>query len=500
MKFAVFCLLLIPSFVFAGLVDPRLQNFARQPSGTQRVIVLMEVRPGGALPAASDRRGVFNYVVAQTQASWGLLLPSLQPAMQKRDVQVRSIHAISQSFAALVTPAGLRLLATLPGINKIYLDGAITVEPVLRRAIPMRLTPAGLPYDLTIIGMDQVYQNFPGLTGSGVLVGHIDTGVDGTHPALAGKIALFYDVSQKKIGAPIDSAQHGTHTAGTILGNPKDGVPMGMAPGAKLIAAAGLNNYDDMLNAMQFMLSPSGVQPSAVVPRLVSNSWNCDGAPDMEAFYRAINAWEAAGILTVFSAGNSGPGPGSITAPHEHPSSLSIGAYGVGGVIAEFSSRGPGQFNGQPTQKPDISGPGVDIISSVPGGGYMAMSGTSMSTPHVSGLAALMYQMDPTLTPAKVREILVKSSDFVDAQGQSMAQMAWNPNFGFGRMNAFKALNLLKTQQNSFVNRWGNFLAPSVGMNAFVRLDPNVGRPGLAYELNRTYLTDRRRWIEGSRL
>lgn len=502
MKTFLMLSILLPSMAMAALVDPALQPFARQPAGQVKVLVLMDFRPSTQLPFRANAGMVKSFLANETRLAWSRVQQSLQPLQASNDVRVMSVHQINQSFDAVVTPAGLRALAVVSGISKIYANNPVTVmQPVRRGPAPPPRFDAGLPYDLQIMGLDAVYRSEPGLNGQGVLVGHIDTGVDGKHPALAGRIALFYNASQGKPTEPRDDGTHGTHTAGTILGGQKDGFPMGVAPGARLVAAAGLTDYDSMIKAMEFMLDPDGNPQTNDVPRLVSNSWNCGGAPDVELFYRGINAWEAAGILTVFSAGNSGPVPRSITQPHEHPLSFSIAAFGPGGAIADFSSRGPGLFQGKETQKPDAGAPGVDIVSSVPGGRYEKMSGTSMAAPHAAGLAALLYQLDPSLTPAKMREILIQSSNYVDEQGRDLPQMRWNPVYGFGRLNAQKAVALVKNNRGRFASRWGTLMQPAVdlvdGLNAVSSLAYGLRHEEVATELVASFPTDATKWIDG---
>src|SRR5690606_25440442 len=121
--------------------------------------------------------------------------------------------------------------------------------------------------------------------------------------------------------------------------------------------------------------------------------------------------------------------------PKEHPSTFAVAALSPGGQVAEFSSRGgPGvQYQGRQIPKPDISAPGVNIRSSVPGGGYASMSGTSMAAPHVTGATALLYQIDPSLTPLQVKSILISSARPAGASMNSLLA-SWNPDHGYGNL------------------------------------------------------------------
>jgi len=446
--------LVVPSLASAvALIDPALTSFLNTDQSKKvKVVALMAYAQNGiAVPYRYNHQGVRQYLYTQTQRAWKDVATQAQNAhvnLNGSDIKIFSVHWINNSLVAEVTPNGLKQLANLSTIQKVYFNNRMVSENPFkgRRRLDTALSGSALPYDLLQMKMDQVYLNFPQITGQGVLVGHIDTGVDGKHPALAGRIQTFWNAATQKVEPATDAGEHGTHTAGSILGVGPGGAPMGVAPGAKLISAAALGSYAEMIKAMEFMLDPDSNPNTADFPRLVSNSWNCEGAPDLEVFYRAISAWEAAGILPVFSAGNAGPRTATITKPHEHPASLAVAALDQNAKVASFSSRGPGKFNGQATQKPDISGPGVDVVSSVPGGKYESMSGTSMSTPHIAGLVALVLQANPNLNPAQIREIITRSAVYVDEQGVPQAQQKWNASFGLGIADAFAAIKMATSQ------------------------------------------------------
>lgn len=499
---------LVPQALWAAAkVDPSLVRFSQGAEGaTVRVIALMDLPKSGTIPRRYDRGNVFRYLVTQARNSWTAIEQQINSQPQLRgQVKVEAVHYINNSFVADVTPAGLKGLANAQGISKIYKNGKIdTYKPVARRGArpPRNRVTEGdaYPYDLVAMGIDQLRKANPNANGAGVLVGHIDTGVDGKHPALAGKIALFYDPVKKKVTEPYETGEHGTHTAGTVVGGQNGGVDIGVAPGAKLISSAGLQGYDHMLNSMEFMLDPDKNPNTPDFPRLVTNSWNCGGAPDIELFYRAISAWEAAGILPVFSAGNSGPNPATITPPHEHPDAFAVAATGPNGKVADFSSRGPGKFQGKDTQKPDVSAPGVDIVSSVPGGKFEAMSGTSMATPHVAGLVALILQANPALTPIQVRQLVMQSLTYVDINGNKINAPAWNAAYGFGHVNALKAIQGARGIRNNQETRWGFTFQPS---RAFMLDAASMVQPAsspLAESLVEDFATDDSRWIDGALL
>ncbi len=482
----------------ATFVDPILLNFinSRSTQNTKIVTLLKYDQRGLPAPSRYQAAGVKRYLMSLYKQSAKNVFQVISQYPQ--DIRIENQFWINNSLGLIVTPLGLRKLTELPEIEKIYANRSVNyVNPVVGRLAPTR-GDAGYPYDLVDLGIDELMKTNPEIQGQGVSVGVIDTGVDGTHPILAGKVALFYDSVLKKIAPPIDRDKHGTHVSGTIAGGDRAAKKIGIAPGAKIIGAAALDGYDNMLESMQFMLDPDGNPDTQDSPRLVSNSWNAGGAPDIELFYRAINAWEAAGILPVFSAGNAGPGAGSITTPHEHPSVLAVGATGKDQKIARFSSRGPAKFQGKLIEKPDFTAPGVEIVSSIPGGGMASFSGTSMACPHVSGVAALLYQVNKNFTPGQIKEILMKTLRYVDSSGNPISLPKWDAAYGFGRVNAFAAvkaaLSLIgRNRFHSSVQSFAPALSP-ITMTSFYPTNLMALNYSVS-DLTAPYPTETRQWL-----
>lgn len=473
------------------VVDAELVPFVRQarPTDKVKVIALMEMERGLHYPNRYDSRAVLRFLKARAQRSLEHVRRSVALVSGADQIKVLKYHWVNNSFVAEVTPASLRALAQIPQVERIYLDRKVTIDyPVRRAPVDFRadrdiLTGDGWQYGLEDMGLDQLYAASPDIDGRGVIVGSIDTGVDGSHPALAGKVHSFYDASTKQTGTPRDFDRHGTHTIGTMIGGDRQNIKIGVAPGAKVMAVAGLNSYANVLESMEWILDPDKNSNTLDFPRVINNSWNSQNGPDVELFYRAISAWEAVGILPVFSAGNAGPGDMTITKPHEHPAVFVVAASGPGGAIASFSSRGPAKYRDQITQKPDVSAPGVDVISTVPGGRLEKLSGTSMAAPHVTGTVALLLQINPKLNPQQLREILVKSSRFVDVNGNTVEKQVWSKTYGFGRSSAFNAAKTvfmgLRTSMLDFTNSIINQIEikPSPVLNQSKKMtDKDFGR------------------------
>lgn len=242
-----------------------------------------------------------------------------------------------------------------------------------------------------------------GFTGKGVLVGHVDTGVDGTHPALDGAIAKFAEVDMAgdlvPNAKPTDSAEHGTHTAGTIVGRAGAKGSFGMAPGAQLVSTMVIEGgqvIDRILTGMDWMIG-QGV-------RIMSMSLGLRGFTP--AFQAVIDALRAANVLPVIAVGNEGVL--TSRSPGNYANVLSIGAVDSSDRVADFS--GSQQFD-RPVNAlcPALVAPGVGVLSCVPGGQFKTMDGSSMATPHIAGLAALLLQAKPAATAAELEAAIVGS-------------------------------------------------------------------------------------------
>ncbi|HEV8627572.1 MAG TPA: carboxypeptidase regulatory-like domain-containing protein, partial [Acidimicrobiia bacterium] len=249
---------------------------------------------------------------------------------------------------------------------------------------------------------------------------------------------------------PCDNVFHGTHTMGTMVGD--DGDPgtnqIGVAPHARWIAAKGCEDFGcsdfALLSSGQWVIAPTdlaGQNPRPdLAPNIVNNSWGTDFGGD--PFYQAtVDAWNAAGIFPAFSNGNNGFGVcGTVGAPGSYVNSYGAGAFDIDNNIADFSSLGPSPFASE--LKPNLSAPGVNVRSSVPGGGYDSFSGTSMASPHVAATVALMWSAAPSLEGdiALTRQLLDDSA--VDTEDLSCGGTADDNNvWGEGRLDAFAAVN-----------------------------------------------------------
>ncbi len=311
-----------------------------------------------------------------------------------------------------------------------------------------------------------------------MVIGGQDTGYDWDHPALKNHYRgwdgqdlnndySWHDAIHSGGGVcgadspvPCDDYGHGTHTMGIMVGD--DGVnnKIGVAPGAKWI---GCRNMDQgvgtpltYIECFQWFIAPTagdGNNPDpSMAPDIINNSWSCpqsEGCTDPEILRAAVEAVRAAGILTIQSAGNSGPQCATISTPAAiYDASFTVGATTNSDQIAGFSSRGPVTVDGSQRAKPDVAAPGSAIRSSCPGGdGYTSLSGTSMASPHVAGLAALIISASPDLAGQVGRLELIMAASAVsrtsaqDCPGLPGDQIP-NAAYGYGRIDAVAAVRL----------------------------------------------------------
>ena len=323
----------------------------------------------------------------------------------------------------------------------------------------------GIPAGIRAIGAPRVWHEL-GITGAGRLVGNLDTGVDGTHPALTsrwrGNFAPANECWRDAVGTtsyPRDLEGHGTHVMGTLCGNSEiTNDSIGVAPDARWIACNAIDQSsaeefdNDVLSAFQWFSDPDG-NPFTIedVPDVVQNSWGVRGAwPGYEECFNfwnnAIINCEAAGVVVTFSAGNEGSSGAQTCRSPATVAIDSVTVFAIGAVdatndtippylIASFSSRGPSDCPPFTAIKPEVCAPGVSVYSSIPGGHYGQHNwdGTSMAGPHVAGIVALMRQACPDADVRDIKSILMRTAHDYGATGE-------DNDYGFGFVDAYEAV------------------------------------------------------------
>lgn len=264
-----------------------------------------------------------------------------------------------------------------------------------------------------------------------VVIAVIDTGADLDHPDLATNLlprgAEDWDFADPADGSPDDTAGHGTHVAGTAAGVDNTVGVIGVAPGCRIMPlrvnlTAGMNqNRADAINyvAAQALAFPSRRYA-------INCSWKMNG--DHTGVHNAIITAVSNNVVVCFAAGNANVDIDGM--PKQYPAVydevIAVAATDSKDVRASFSNFGA---------KVDVSAPGVRIYSSIPDNTHGFMDGTSMASPHVAGLAGLIWSRNATLTGAQVRALIENHCDNIDAKNPGFAG-----KLGHGRINAHRSL------------------------------------------------------------
>ncbi len=339
--------------------------------------------------------------------------------------------------------------------------------------------PQGVEWNIIKVKAPDVWAM--GFTGQGVVIGGQDTGYQWDHPALINQYRgwngtsadhnyNWHDAIHDGPGGnpcgynspfPCDDYGHGTHTMGTMVGDDGGSNQVGMAPGARWIGCRnmdqGAGKPSTYTECYQWFIAPTdlnGNNPNPdLAPDVINNSWGCpssEGCTDPNVLLTVVQNLVAAGIVTAHSAGNSGSVCSTVDTPAAiYDESFTVGATDSTDTIAGFSSRGPVTVDGSNRPKPDISAPGVNIRSSVPGGGYAGgWSGTSMAGPHVAGLVALLISAHPELRGQvdQIETTIEQSALHISWTGCSSSGVP-NNSYGWGRIDALAAVGTVHQLQ-----------------------------------------------------
>jgi Tol biopolymer transport system component len=415
----------------------------------EAVVVLKDRGLRPSAPAAARK--------ALTDSATAMQAPVVDLVGARRDQVVKTFW-LKNMVLVRATPDTLDAVAALPLVDRVIPNFTLHSPTEPRKTRQAAAEPA-VAWGVQKIGADQVQRD--GGTGAGVRVAILDTGIDTQHPDLAGKLVSADPANPEHPGGwlefapdgspvhstPHDSSYHGTHVAGTIAGGHSSGTQIGVAPGAELMAGlvipGGTGTLTQVIAGMQWAIAPYDAdgKPAGEPADVVSMSLGEEGYSS-EMVEPARNIY-LAGAFPAFAIGNECVAGGSA-APGNVFEATGVGAtdaddnvpdFSCGGVVrkedwADAPANWPDSY-----VVPDLSAPGVDVLSSLPGGEYGLLSGTSMATPHVSGTVALMLQANPRLTPDETLDILTGTAFFDNRYGARP-----NTRFGAGRIDAAAAV------------------------------------------------------------
>lgn len=362
---------------------------------------------------------------------------------------IEAEHASAEARIKAVNGAARIKKRFARAFNGLLVDNISEADALQLRQLGFKVYPnysvkAVLDTSVPMINAPAVWQTFTDttgqpVTGRGVRIGIIDTGVDYRHADLGNCTQVefanrtcattkvhygSYDFVNDDLD-PLDDNGHGTHVAATAAGN---GMLKGVAPDAIVYAYKVLDNYgsgytSEILEAIDRATDPDGNLDFTDHLDVINLSLGGTGHPD-DPTSLAIDNAALIGVVPVVAAGNYGPGGQSVASPGTARRAITVGAADKSGTIAPFSSRGPVIWNAKTLIKPDLVAPGVAICAAkYPGIGYgspcanwpldtthLSLNGTSMAAPHVAGAAALLRQLRPAWTVRQIKFALKNTS------------------------------------------------------------------------------------------
>lgn len=441
-------------------------------------ILLADKVDVGAMDADFQKRNVsrqdrvpqlLQALQAKAQATQGPLLAALSTMNGVKHELVKG-YWISNLIYAQMTPKAIKQFSNRPEVELIEYIKTPTISKHTEVAASM--VPNGKEVGLAAINAPAMWKL--GYTGYGRKVLIMDTGVDGEHPALKrtyygnfvpANLAWFDQWGTSTI--PTDCDSHGTHVCGTTIGmDPNTNDTIGVAFNAFWMGSPEIPGFSpdcisqfNPAGVFQWALDPDGnINTTDDMPDVINNSWRnifsnvganfCNPG----AFGQLQITVEAAGIIAVFGAGNEGPGSMTIGAEPSLNMSL-VNTFAVGSIngavgsfpISGFSSRGPSHCPDTINAlniKPEVVAPGSNVRSTTPNNTYSIFSGTSMSTPHVSGAFLLLREAFPTLSAYDIKMGLYMSAIDLGAVGE-------DNNFGNGLIDVKAAYDYLIAQGNT---------------------------------------------------
>ncbi|MDY7078689.1 MAG: S8 family serine peptidase [Chloroflexota bacterium] len=390
------------------------------------------------LRVTEARFRVVSALQASAARSQAPLLVYLEGARASGLVESYTPFWVFNGIAVRARPSVVRDLVVHPAVATVRLDHYRQWVLNSNPQSPIPNPQSQIEWGVARVRADQVWISLH-ISGTGTVVAGMDTGVDWLHPTLRANYRGYnphgpsnhtYSWRDSTDGGalyPVDDYGHGSHTLGSAVG--QDGI--GVAPGAQWIAVKVLDNrgsgYDSWIHdGFQWLLAPGG--DPAQAPDVVNCSWG-SSISSLTTFQSDLQALRGAGIFVVFSNGNRGPDEGTVSSPASLPGTFAIGATDSDDEVANFSSRGPSPWG---ETRPHVVAPGVDVYSSLPGGTYGLMNGTSMAAPHVSGLVALLHSVSPTLS-------ITRATFIITSTAAPLGDLIPNNDTGWGRVDGFAA-------------------------------------------------------------
>jgi subtilisin family serine protease len=358
---------------------------------------------------------------------------------------IKRLDLINGMVVTVPSQAVTNRLKNLHNVERVEADAIVyaTAPPKSTTTTPVVQPAQSLPWGVSRIDAPKAWA---ASRGAGIQVAVIDTGIDKTHPDLVDNIAggVNFVATGRGMKTTVDPTAwnddngHGTHVSGTIAAADNAIGVIGVAPqarlyGVKVLNSAGNGYTSDIISGIQW----------SVANQVQVISMSLGQSTPLQALQDAVDAADNAGIVVVVAAGNTGDGDAAtnnVGYPARYASTIAVAATDNTDHIASFSSDGP---------EVEIAAPGVNILSTTRGGSYGTMSGTSMATPHVTGVVADMLaapiptaadlNLDGAWSKGEVRAYLQATADDLGTTGRDVF-------FGYGLIDAEELVTGIQTQ------------------------------------------------------
>ena len=469
-------------------ISPNLiKQAANETSNLDFILILNNQADLSAASTKTSKTSKGTYVLSQLQTTATQTQTGLVEYLNQQNMPFQSFYVVN----AIQTTGNIDQLMTIaqfPMVKKIIANSPYQIE-VSTEIVASQRTPTEIEWGIQMIGADQVWEM--GYRGQGAVIGGQDTGYDWVHPALQTKYRGYINADSADhnynwhdaihsinplngdttnsatnnpcgldVNAPCDDRRHGTHTMGTMVGSDGDN-EVGVAPDAKWIGCRnmerGWGSPASYIECFEWLMAPTDLNNEnpnpALAPHAFANSWGCPpiegcDTSNFSVMEMVVNNVKASGVVVVVSAGNSGSECSTVSNPAAiFENSFTVGSTRSNDTISGFSSRGPVLVDGSMRMKPDISAPGSQVRSTVPGNDYATLSGTSMAGPHVVGVVALIISANPSLA-GQVDQIesIIKQSAVAKMTeqdcGVALGTAVPNNTYGHGRIDALAAVKL----------------------------------------------------------
>jgi subtilisin family serine protease len=394
----------------------------------------------------AQRAWVIDALAAIAARSQKRLRPLLEELQRKGEISSFTQISIVNRLVVVGRPGAIRTLSESAEVEsisrRVEAEGSLFDDAAAAQSSAAPLPPG---WALDAIGAPEAWRT--GIDGSGVTVGLIDSGASNLHEQLRGNYrggpSSWFDPLHETSGPNDVQTGHGTAVLSCAVGQGRHDVTFGAAPGARWVAAVGLNGsrYDNVLvtRAADWMLNVA--QPDVLVLAFRAPGTGCD-----DSLRRIVNAFRAAEIVVIFAAGNAGPGPRTDISPANYSqlfpgssNALSVGAVDSARKGDPRSSRGPSRCGG--ILFPQIVAPGTDVpvAAAAATSLYRHATGTSFAAGYVAGASALLLQQFPQARVDQIEEALRRSAIDLGAPGP-------DSTYGYGLISVPAAMEYLRSR------------------------------------------------------